>query len=189
MTATTRRPRWRASRWALVAVCLTSGAAHAQVVRYGVMEENPRTMLRAAWRTDSGQAERAYCVRRARIVARVISPTKIDSIFHILEVRPAPVESASPNHVSFACHAGTPELHTHTPATCLADDPQYCTAGGPEAYSCQPSRDDYAKLVERGDQFAVIQCDRSAFRFYYPSEYVAPTVHDSVSRRTHSRGG
>lgn len=158
------------------------GTARAQVVRYGVMEDSARAMLRAAWRNDSAQPERAYCVRRARIVARAISSTKVDSIFHVLEVRPAHVDSASPNHVSFACSHGTPELHTHTPATCLADDPKYCSPGGPEAYSCQPSRDDFEKLVARGDQFAVIQCDRVAFRFYYPSEYVAPAVHDSASR-------
>lgn len=175
----------RALRWALVAVCVAVDGVPAQVVRFGVMEDSARTMLRAAWREDSAQPERAYCVRRARIVARVISPTKIDSIFHVLEVRPAHVDAASPNHISFACHAGTPELHTHTPATCLTDDPQYCAAGGPEAYSCQPSREDYEKLIERGDPFAVIQCDRVAFRFYYPSEYVAPAKDDSASRRTH----
>ena len=175
----------RALRWAVGAACLAGAGARAQVVRVGVMEDSARAVLRAAWREDAAQPERAYCVRRARIVARVISPTKIDSIFHVLEVRPAHVDAASPNHVSFACHAGTPELHTHTPATCLTDDPQYCAAGGPEAYSCQPSREDYEKLIERGDPFAVIQCDRVAFRFYYPSEYVAPSKDTSVSRRTH----
>lgn len=175
----------RALRWAFVAACCAAGGAHAQVVRFGVMEDSARAMLRAAWREDSAQPERAYCVRRARIVARVISPTKVDSIFHVLEVRPAHVDAASPNHVSFACHAGTPELHTHTPATCLTDNPQYCAAGGPEAYSCQPSREDYEKLIERGDPFAVIQCDKVAFRFYYPSEYVSPAKDDSGSRRTH----
>ncbi|HKV50641.1 MAG TPA: hypothetical protein VJO52_05505 [Gemmatimonadaceae bacterium] len=179
-----RRSHACAVRWALLAAFVTGNAAQAQVVRYGVMEDSARAMLRTAWRNDSAQPERAYCVRRARIVAHVISPTKVDSIFHVLEVRPAHVDSASPNHVSFACGHGTPELHTHTPATCLGDDPKYCTADGPEAYSCQPSRDDYEKLVQRGDEFAIIQCDRVAFRFYYPSEYAAPTVHDSVSRST-----
>jgi hypothetical protein len=184
MTTQALHSHARAVRWTLVAAFVTGGAARAQVVRYGVMEDSARVTLRAAWRNDSAQPERAYCVRRARIVARVISSTKVDSIFHVLEVRPAHVDSASPNHVAFACNHGTPELHTHTPATCLADDPKYCAPGGPEAYSCQPSRDDYEKLIERGDQFAVIQCDRVAFRFYYPSEYVAPVVHDSASRST-----
>lgn len=184
------RPRFalvapRALRWAVGAAWLAAAGAPSQVVRFGVMEDSARAVLRAAWRDDSAQPERAYCVRRARIVARVISSTKIDSIFHVLEVRPAHVDAASPNHVSFACHAGTPELHTHTPATCLTDDPKYCAAGGPEAYSCQPSREDYEKLIERGDPFAVIQCDRVAFRFYYPSEYVTPAKDDSAPRRTH----
>lgn len=174
-----------ALRWALGGACLAAPGARAQVVRLGVMEDSARAVLRAAWRQDSAQPERAYCVRRARIVARVISPTKIDSIFHVLEVRPAHVDAASPNHVSFECHTGTPELHTHTPATCLTDNPQYCAAGGPEAYSCQPSREDYEKLIRRGDPFAVIQCDRVAFRFYYPSEYVSPAKDDGALRPAH----
>ena len=180
MTTPFSRTRSRALRWALAGACLAAGIARAQVVRYGVMEDSARTVLRAAWRGDSAQPERAYCVRRARIVARVISPTKVDSIFHVLEVRPAHVDAASPNHVTFACHAGTPELHTHTPATCLGDDPTFCASGGPEAYSCQPSREDYEKLIRRGDPFAIIQCDRVAFRFYYPSEYVVPAKRDSA---------
>ena len=190
-----KTPWRRTSRWAAAVAGLAAAAAPAapaQVVRFGVMEDSARAVLRAAWRVDSAQPERAYCVRRVRIVARVISPTKVDSIFHVLEVRPAHVDAASPNHVSFECHQGTPELHTHTPATCVSDDPQYCRAGGPEAYSCQPSRADYEKLIRRGDPFAVIQCDRVAFRFYYPSDYVAPatrgraprdSLHDSHSER------
>ena len=165
-------------RWGVIgAVWCTmtvAPACRAQVVRFGVMEDSARAMLRAAWRDDSAQSERGYCVRRARIVARDVSPTKVDSIFHVLEVRPAHAASASPNHVRFECARGTPELHTHTPATCYADDPQWCSKGGPEAYSCQPSRDDYEKLVQRGDPFAVIQCDRVAFRFYYPGDYASP---------------
>jgi hypothetical protein len=164
-------------RWTAHAFWLTlvgAPACGAQTVRFGDVSDSVRSVLGASWRDDSTQSERAYCVRRARIVARVISPTKVDSIYDILEVRPAHVVAASPNHVEFECAQGTPELHTHTPATCYADDPQWCTKGGPDAYSCQPSRADYEKLVDRGDPFAIIQCDRVAFRFYYPSDYVAP---------------
>jgi hypothetical protein len=77
--------------------------------------------------------------------------------------------------VQFECAKGTPELHTHTPATCLTDDKSSCRADGPLAYSCQPSRSDYEELLARGDEYGIIQCDRRAFRFYYPSEYVAQT--------------
>jgi hypothetical protein len=144
---------------------------HAQTLRFGVISDSVRAMLAAAWSDDSAQVERAYCVRRARIVARPVSPTAVDSVFHVLAVVPAHVRSADPNNVTFECARGTPELHTHTPATCIGADTRWCTSGGPDAYSCQPSRADYVKLIDRGDQFAVIQCDRHAFRFYYPSDY------------------
>lgn len=145
--------------------------ARAQVLRFGVISDSVRAMLAAAWRDDPRQVERAYCVRRARIVERPVSPTAVDSVFHVLAVVPARVSSADPNNVEFVCARGTPELHTHAPATCIGTDTSTCRPGGPDAYSCQPSRSDYVKLLDRGDQFAVIQCDRHAFRFYFPSDY------------------
>lgn len=167
---------------ALWLLTIAAPVCGAQTVRFGVVSDSVRALLRRAWSDDSAQSERAYCVRRARIVAHPISPTQVDSIFHVLEVRPAHVIAASPNHVEFACARGTPELHTHTPATCYANDPQWCTKGGPDAYSCQPSRADYEKLLDRGDPFAIIQCDRVAFRFYYPSDYAPPIKpHDSAA--------
>jgi hypothetical protein len=147
--------------------------AHAQVVRYGVLDDPARSQLRAAWSEDSTQSERGYCVRRARIIAHPISPTAVDSVFRVLAITPAKPTEADPNHVEFACAAGTPELHTHTPATCIGSSTTYCSADGPGAYSCQPSRQDYEKLIRRGDAFGVIQCDRRAFRFYYPSDFLA----------------
>ena len=144
----------------------------AQTVHYGVVSDSIREVLADAWRVDSTQVERAYCVRRVRISPHRISATAVDSIFRVIAVEPAAVRTADPNHVDFACAPGTPELHTHTPATCLSDDVHFCVAEGPLAYSCQPSRDDYEKLLRRGDPFGVVQCDRKAFRFYYPSEYV-----------------
>ncbi|HWG53458.1 MAG TPA: hypothetical protein VN677_09170 [Gemmatimonadaceae bacterium] len=147
--------------------------ARAQIVRYGVLDDPARSQLRAAWSDDSMQSERGYCVRRARIVVHPISPTAVDSVFRVLEVVPARSTEADPNHVEFTCAAGTPELHTHTPATCVGSSTTYCSADGPGAYSCQPSRQDYEKLIRRGDPFGVIQCDRRAFRFYYPSDFLA----------------
>jgi hypothetical protein len=159
---------------ALLATMLVAGARglSAQTVRYGVMGDSVTAQLRAAWSDDSTQSERAYCVQRARITSRPTLGGGIDSIFRVLAVKPAVSTSRDPNHVQFECASGTPELHTHTPATCLTDDPASCHADGPLAYSCQPSRSDYEELVTRGDEYGIIQCDRRAFRFYYPSEYV-----------------
>ena len=163
---------------AALLVAMVAGSARplsAQVVRYGVMGDSVTAELRAAWSDDSVQSERAYCVQRARISSRPTLGGGIDSIFRVLAVKPATPTSQDPNHVQFECAKGTPELHTHTPATCLTDDASSCRADGPLAYSCQPSRSDYEELLARGDEYGIIQCDRRAFRFYYPSEYAPQT--------------
>ena len=160
---------------AFLAIVDSAGARalQAQTVRYGVMGDSVTAQLRAAWTEDSTQSERAYCVQRARITSRPSLGGGSDSIFRVLAVKPAATTGQDPNHVQFECAPGTPELHTHTPATCLTDDAGSCRADGPLAYSCQPSRSDYEELLTRGDEYGIIQCDRRAFRFYYPSEYVA----------------
>jgi len=162
---------------ALLAMTLIGGARvlRAQTVRYGVMGDSVTAQLRTAWTDDSTQSERAYCVQRARITSRPALGGGTDSIFRVLAVKPAVTTGQDPNHVQFECARDTPELHTHTPATCLTDDAGSCRADGPLAYSCQPSRSDYEELLARGDQYAIIQCDRRAFRFYYPSEFVVPS--------------
>jgi len=145
--------------------------AAAQTVRFGVIGDSVRATLERAWSEDPRQVERAYCVRRARISARAVGPGAVDTIIRVLAIRPAPVRSSGPNHADFACPPGTPSLHVHPPATCPGDDVRFCEPGGPAAFSCQPSRDDYATLVRLGDPYAIIQCDRRSFRFYYPSEF------------------
>ena len=172
-------------RAALLGMLVVAGArsACAQIVRYGVMGDTVTAQLRAAWSDDSTQNERAYCVQRARVSIRPVLGGGIDSIFRVLAVKPAVTTAEDPNHVQFECAPGTPELHTHTPATCFTDDAGSCRSDGPLAFSCQPSRSDYEELIARGDEYAIIQCDRRAFRFYYPSEYLAggPRTHTSVS--------
>lgn len=167
----------RGIRWtALFAMMAATGVRElrAQTVRYGVMSDSVTAQLRAAWTDDSTQNERAYCVQRARITSRPALGGGTDSIFRVLAVKPAVITAQDPNHAQFECAHGTPELHTHTPATCLTDDASSCRADGPLAFSCQPSRSDYEELLARGDQYGIIQCDRRAFRFYYPSEFATP---------------
>jgi len=177
-------------RAALVVMMLVASARGmgAQTVRYGVMEDSVTAQLRAAWSDDSTQSERAYCVQRARITSRPTLGGGVDSIFRVLAVKAAVVTGQDPNHVQFECAQGTPELHTHTPATCLTDDAGSCRSDGPLAYSCQPSRSDYEELITRGDQYGIIQCDRRAFRFYYPSEYLTAAQKARVSTGTGTSG-
>jgi len=153
--------------------------ANAQAVRLGVLMDLPRQMLEALWTDEPQQVERAYCVTDWSYgvyhVQRV-APIQDDTVFRVFGIRDADVANAGPSAVDFECPDGMPELHIHTPTTCVGDDVTTCVSGGLNAFSCQPSRGDLEKLVRRRDSFAVLQCDRHAFRFYYASEYGPPNV-------------
>jgi hypothetical protein len=150
----------------------------AQAVRLGVVMDEPRLQLAATWDDmNPRQVERAFCVVDWSFGVYHVSrndPVQDDTIFRVFRIRAADVTDASPVAAEFDCPDGMPELHIHTPTTCMGDDASTCRMGGLNAYSCQPSRGDYEKLVRRHDAFGVIQCDKRAFRFYYPSEYPAP---------------
>lgn len=161
----------------LAAVCATT-RARAQSVRLGVVMDGPRQQLVEAWNdANPRQVERAYCVVDWSYGVYHVSktaPIQDDTVFRVFAIKNADVTNATPISADFECPDGSPELHVHTPTTCMGDDAETCKLGGLNAYSCQPSRDDYEKLVRRRDVFGVIQCDRRSFRFYYPSEYVRP---------------
>lgn len=152
--------------------------ASAQAVRLGVVMDLPRQQLALAWDDlNARQVERAFCVVDWSYGVYHISrtePIQDDTVFRVFRLQPAEVSSATPISAEFDCPDGVPELHIHTPTTCMGDDPSTCGLGGLNAYSCQPSRGDYEKLVRRHDAFGVIQCDKRAFVFYYPTEYAVP---------------
>ncbi len=176
-----------ASLWLAAAQPLAS-----QVMRYGVVMDNARNALAAQWSDGARQVERTYCVtqwwtatsRNAHVGSPEAAPgarkttvmdgRDADTVYRVMAIQPiAPVE-ATPNGATFACPPGVPEVHTHPPATCYSDRPDQCYAGGADAYSCQASREDARKLIARGDAFALVQCDRHAFVFYYPSQFLPP---------------
>jgi hypothetical protein len=163
----------------LAATTAAPRAATGQAVRLGVVMDLPRQTLEAAWTNAPQQVERAYCVTDWSYgvyhVSRV-APIQDDTVFRVFAIRDADVSNAGPSAVDFECPDGMPELHVHTPTTCMGDDVTTCVSGGLNAYSCQPSRGDLEKLVRRRDAFAVLQCDLHAFRFYYASEYPTPAV-------------
>jgi hypothetical protein len=161
----------------MAVLAVAGSAAHpagAQAVRLGVVMDGPRQALEKTWTVASRQVERAYCVTDWSYgvyhVSRV-APIQDDTVFRVFAIRDADATNAGPSAVDFECPSGMPELHIHTPTTCMGDDVTTCVAGGLNAYSCQPSRGDLEKLVRRRDAFAVLQCDLHAFRFYYPSDY------------------
>jgi hypothetical protein len=153
--------------------------ADGQAVRLGVLMDLPRQLLETAWTDDARQVERAYCVTDWSYGVYHVSraaPIQDDTVFRVFQIRDADASNAGPSAVDFDCPDGMPELHIHTPTTCMGDDVTTCVSGGLNAYSCQPSRGDLEKLVRRRDPFGVLQCDLHAFRFYYASEYGPPNV-------------
>jgi hypothetical protein len=150
----------------------------AQAVRLGVVMDGPRQQLSQAWdELNPRQVERAFCVVDWSFGVYHISrtaPIQDDTVFRVFRLTAAEVSTATPISAEFDCPDGVPELHVHTPTTCMGDDASTCQMGGLNAYSCQPSRGDYEKLVRRHEPFGVIQCDKRAFRFYYPFEYATP---------------
>ncbi len=166
-------------------------SAAAQTVRYGVVMDGPRAQLAARWSDDPHQLEQAYCITDYSVAAYHLSRTAAtqqdDSVYRVFAVQPAAVRSAGPSSVDFECPHGVPELHTHTPSTCVGDNVKTCVAGGLNAFSCQPSREDLEKLVHRGDPFAVVQCDRRAFRFYYPADYAGSAAQRFATHRDSTR--
>jgi hypothetical protein len=161
----------------VIVMCMVSPALlDAQVMRYGVVMDGARNQLAAVWTEDVHQVEHAYCVTHWWAAVRSPRPngdTTVDTVFRVLAVEPGEQSDATPNSATFSCPAGEPEIHTHPPATCYADRQDQCYPGGTDAYSCQPSREDVQTLRERGDAFAIVQCDRNAFVFYYASQYNA----------------
>jgi hypothetical protein len=147
-----------------------------QAMRYGVVMDQARNALAAVWTEDIHQVERAYCVTQwwaATRAPRHTSDSTTDTVFRVLAIEPGEQTDATPNSATFTCPPGEPELHTHPPATCYADRQDQCYQGGTDAYSCQPSREDVRTLLSRRDAFAIVQCDRNAFVFYYPAQYEA----------------
>jgi hypothetical protein len=160
-----------------IALAVLRHSAGAQTVHLGVVMYGPRERLEREWTDDTRQLERAYCVTGWWAAARHVARTPIvqdDSVFRVIRIEPADMTTATPTSAEFECTAGAPELHVHPPTTCAGDDPATCISGGLNAFSCQPSREDLVKLARRRDPFAVVQCDRRTFRFYYPSEYGPP---------------
>jgi hypothetical protein len=146
-------------------------------VQYGVIEENVRRQLDSAWSDKPAQVERAYCmgVVSYSVVWAYRDQKRLgrEVFARVISIYPAKVSGATQYSLAnVECENDDPYIHTHPPSTCRYDNvPESCSYGGDQAWQCQPSRVDYESLIRRKHKFHVIQCDRHAFRFYWPSEY------------------
>jgi hypothetical protein len=145
-------------------------------VYYGVLMDAPRKMLDSLWSVDPNQVERGFCVGAVSYGSNWeydMWGRKIgrDIVARVWSVFPAKVSEATPDGIeNLDCPDGNQHIHTHPPTTCDHDN-KNCVYGGMNAWQCQASRTDYMTLIRKGHRFGIIQCDRNAFRFYWPSEY------------------
>ena len=145
-------------------------------VYYGVLMDAPRRMLDSLWSEDPNQVERGYCVGVVSFNSNWAyddDDVKLgrEITARVWSVYPARTAGMTPSGIdSLSCEPGDEHLHTHPPSTCNDED-RDCVHGGMNAWQCQASRTDYITLVRKRHRFAIIQCDRNAFRFYWPSEY------------------
>lgn len=165
---------------ALLSLLILGTAAGAQgpfpttptVVIYPAVVGEARATLEKDWNdSDAYQPERGYCVTEF-VQAGV--PTEHGQPGYniwivVKKVVPASDPSNSTRRSMVNCPPGQPTLHTHPPATCDRAGAN-CTLGGEGAYECAPSRQDLESLILLENNWGIIQCDRHAFRFFYPFE-------------------
>lgn len=117
-----------------------------------LVDQGVRDSLARAWDdTTPHQVEQGYCVRYreeesyGHVRYRVTAFAPVDSVRH-----------QSPYAIALYCPARTASVHTHTPATCERRFDGHvllktCVLGGDDAWFCQPSAEDVARLTARGD--------------------------------------
>lgn len=165
----------------LLVGCFLCGTQHAKPevpFLLGVVVDSPRTVLENLWNdTSATQTERAYCVTQYSKYS-VLNTDGPTILFRVDEIEEAQIEGATPASIEkIFCGDDRPIIHTHPPASCTVYSPtaMNCTLGGLYAWDCQPSRVDYESLLEHKAEFGVVQCDRHALRFFYPSDMLAHT--------------
>ena len=148
----------------LVAVAAIAGATRAEaprpvalgVVRLGVVTHPAADSLALWWDQDrfSG-TEHGFCVTRWGI-GQWDDPTIGDTILLVFGAARAPTVAADINHALFRCPDGDPTVHTHPLLEGVAN--------------CSPTRMDYQTMALHHEPFALVQCERTAFQFYYPAD-------------------
>lgn len=138
---------------------------YAGPVRFAVLDDHVRQRLAADWvRADTAAVpiERAYCLRWQKDVWAGEAAYRVTAI-----AAPDSVLEAGVDFIAFTCptDADVATLHIHPPTTCIGGA---CWKGGPYAYQCLPSDQDYVALRWRRDAFAMVQCDRHAVVAYFP---------------------
>jgi hypothetical protein len=174
---------WRALGWfvalvALATACEVLNTHHgrrdgppAVELGIGVVVGQARDQMEHDWSDTVPQVEHGYCVTgwRTDTVYEDGEPTVM---YAVTAVVPADSQIGTPVSITYMCATTEPTVHSHPPQTCTdSKDLRTCTYAGVLAFQCQPSRVDYQSLVAGHTNFALVQCGRTQFRFYYRRDY------------------
>lgn len=153
-------------------IAASTSKRHPPYVRvpYVLLADSVRTWFAAHWDdTSRTQKEVGGCLAYRQQVTRAG-----DTLYWVTNATLVTPEYASERAVFFECPKGSARWHSHTPTTCHSDswgnvDYSSCVMGGVDAYSCQPSSEDRARLNAVDAPFGLIHCDRWALVPYFPA--------------------
>lgn len=132
--------------------------------RYVIWDQHARDVIVADWdrhATDPVILERAYCLSYRKDVWVVD-----EWVWRVTDAVPAHTFGATPSSIVYECEAGQVSAHVHPDATCVSN--AECVHGGTLAFQCFPSETDERTRAASGWPFAVIICDRNAYRAFGP---------------------
>ena len=143
---------------------------------YGYVTDSARVYLEQGWDEHNAfQVERGWCIEPADVeVDTAIDHSAVMWKVHHVTL-PDSVSRATPYAISFSCSStAIAAMHVHTNTTCIHNPkdpygyhPKGCILGGDDAYLC--SVDEADRSHARNDSFAVVQCGRGQFVFYWPN--------------------
>ena len=170
----------------------TDPLVFSDTIRLGVVVGGARELAEKMWDSvDAYQVERAFCVESWDLSATTINEYTV-LIYSVTGLRPVKPTSATPTSVTYRCRG--PRMHTHPPSRCerpTETSPDWkCELTRAREKNCKPSTpetragpgkgSDVEVLERNRDAFAVVQCGKNIFGFYYPAQYERTTTLDST---------
>jgi hypothetical protein len=164
-------------------LCFTSSAGAQLVWPWGTADSSVREFLAASWDTANvNQNERGYCAMfTVRDVPFDPNQGVAYRLYELRLIMPMASDQSNPESIVFACPdlPNVVRVHVHPQTTCSADGK--CQWGGQLAWQCEPSPQDFRLLIQEGQAFGVLQCDRHALTFWgfkdfrpKPAKQIAP---------------
>ena len=161
-------------------------------IRLGVVVGRARELAAMTWDSvDAYQVERAFCVESWDVSKTTINEYTI-LIYSVTGLKPVKPADATPTSVTYRCRG--PRMHTHPPSRCEPPTEKRkdwrCELTKAREQNCKPSTpetkvglgpgSDVDVLEKNGDPFAIVQCGRNVFGFYYPTSYERTSTLDSI---------